>query len=67
MNLKDRITRLEDHARPVEWPDMKIRLVSTDCRLNPVDPLPDKHIGTIHSGQPGQPGETVWHETTNNE
>ena len=65
MTLKNRLIKLEDRARPVEWPDMTLAIVSTDCRLNPTKP--DEHLMTVHAGSPGCPGETVWHETTNNE
>lgn len=61
MSLKDRVLRLEDRARPPEWPEVKIHLVSVDGRLNPEDPQPDEPLMTIQAGTPERAGSVKWH------
>jgi len=62
MTIKSRIARLEEKARPPEWPDVTIDVISADCRLDPPDPLPDERVMTVKAGSPGKPGETLFME-----
>ena len=55
--LKKRICSLERCLPDLPWPDVTIQFISTDGRLNPPDPEPDRLGGVLIAGKPGQPGE----------
>lgn len=62
--LKKRICSLERCLPDVEWPDVTIQFISTDGRLNPPDPQPDRLGGVLIAGKPGEPG-TMYHRGDN--
>ena len=54
--LKKRIGSLEKCLPDLPWPDVTIQFISSDGRLDPPDPQPDRLGGVLIAGKPGQPG-----------